>query len=858
MPAAPTTWLLPSRHGFPEWAADHLRKAAAKDTDTDSDSALELMHHQRVVRAFLRGGAPYRGMLVFHGLGTGKSCSAIAAAEALSEQGPKALANRRDVVVMLPASLRQNFVTEVTKCGSRAFQLQRWRWQLVPADDAGFLEACARLSVDPRKARRNAGGVLVPDADTGVPFASLPDRQKEQVRRQVDWMVRARYTFVNYNGNPLRTPAFAEGQKNPFSGKVVVIDEVHNLISMATGSGSTGPRLFELLTAAEDVKIIALSGTPIINSPHELAYLVALLKGATEVYRVRGAVRQLRVQLLKDLRVDMVHVDIPGQTVSYSLLPRGYRWTGPERSGIVADVEDDGRNRGSPSERRFPLPLDQEEFAAAFVRMNPVPQLLHEQTLRTRLMACISYFHTYDPRVYPTLRPMQVRRVTMSDHQVKLYEDARYAERVLETKSQRQRQMKKAGAKSSSLFGSDEASVYRVFSRAVCNFAFPENVKRPWPSNLRRMLREEEREGAELPTSDTEYERRVEAAVAAVTPSKLTGSSLARLSPKYVEIVDALRASPGPALVYSQFRKVEGLRMLALALRANGFAELKLKKDSGDEWRLDVPRADLDKPKFVVFSSGAGDKERTRLLLHVFNSELDMLPPGLRADLKSLSKKRDNNLHGGLVKALMITQSGAEGISLRNVRQVHLLEPYWNDIRTKQVIGRAVRAHSHDALPKTERVVDVFMYVAVMSARQMEESFTIRKHDRGQTSDEYIMDVAGRKAVVTDRIAEAMRAAAFDCRLYAATGAADRCHDPAQLLLGEDDGDGAKVSSLALEDDLRSEDAAAARERRVPHVEVNGVRYVTDAAGLLYDEREYAQGRRVVVGQVTEAGVDML
>ena len=37
----------------------------------------------------------------------------------------------------------------------------------------------------------------------------------------------------------------------------------------------------------------------------------------------------------------------------------------------------------------------------------------------------------------------------------------------------------------------------------------------------------------------------------------------------------------------------------------------------------------------------------------------------------------------------MITQSGSEGISLKNVRQVHLLEPYWNMIRMDQVIGRA-------------------------------------------------------------------------------------------------------------------------------------------------------------------------
>ena len=39
----------------------------------------------------------------------------------------------------------------------------------------------------------------------------------------------------------------------------------------------------------------------------------------------------------------------------------------------------------------------------------------------------------------------------------------------------------------------------------------------------------------------------------------------------------------------------------------------------------------------------------------------------------------------------MITASGAEGTSLRNVRFVHLVDPYWHPVRREQVIGRARR-----------------------------------------------------------------------------------------------------------------------------------------------------------------------
>ena len=56
----------------------------------------------------------------------------------------------------------------------------------------------------------------------------------------------------------------------------------------------------------------------------------------------------------------------------------------------------------------------------------------------------------------------------------------------------------------------------------------------------------------------------------------------------------------------------------------------------------------------------------------------------------------------------MITASGAEGISLKNVRYVHITEPYWHPVRIEQVIGRARRICSHKNLPEQYRTVEVF------------------------------------------------------------------------------------------------------------------------------------------------------
>ena len=49
------------------------------------------------------------------------------------------------------------------------------------------------------------------------------------------------------------------------------------------------------------------------------------------------------------------------------------------------------------------------------------------------------------------------------------------------------------------------------------------------------------------------------------------------------------------------------------------------------------------------------------------------------------------NINGEYIQVMIISESGAEGISLTCVRQVHILEPFWNNVRVDQVFGRAIR-----------------------------------------------------------------------------------------------------------------------------------------------------------------------
>ena len=72
---------------------------------------------------------------------------------------------------------------------------------------------------------------------------------------------------------------------------------------------------------------------------------------------------------------------------------------------------------------------------------------------------------------------------------------------------------------------------------------------------------------------------------------------------------------------------------------------------------------------------------------------------------------------------------------------MHVTEPYWNDIRIQQVIGRAIRFKSHINLPEKDRDVSVYIYMAVYDKdTKIDEG--IKKRDGKFTTDESIYKMA--------------------------------------------------------------------------------------------------------------------
>ena len=265
-------------------------------------------------------------------------------------------------------------------------------------------------------------------------------------------------------------------------------------------------------------------------------------------------------------------------------------------------------------------------------------------------------------------------------------------------------------------------------------------------------------------------------------PQFLAEAKLGSYSPKFAAILERIldEKNVGLHLLYSSFRTLEGIGILRLILLQNGFAEFKLVKTSDGEWAMDEGKegADAGKPRFALYT-GTETAEEKEIVRNVYNGAWDMVPPNIAKKLEERDPDGKKNVMGAVIKVLMITASGAEGINLKNTRYVHIVEPYWNMVRVDQVVGRARRICSHEELPPELRTVEVFIYLSVFSEKQKTDRnyIDLMNQDTSRfdetipvTTDETLYEISVQKNKINQRILEVVKQSSVDCALYNPTG----------------------------------------------------------------------------------------
>ena len=289
----------------------------------------------------------------------------------------------------------------------------------------------------------------------------------------------------------------------------------------------------------------------------------------------------------------------------------------------------------------------------------------------------------------------------------------------------------------------------------------------------------DELEGDELleTMGDNEYKKLITETMnylRAHKQSLLTPDGLLTYSPKFLAMLENIEdpEHPGLHLVYSQFRTMEGIGIFAITLEANGFSQFKIKRTGADGWEINMSEEEMGKPCYALYT-GTEDAEEREIIRNIYNGAWDYIPNNIATQLRARSS---NNNMGEIIKVLMITSAGSEGINLRNTRYVHIMEPYWHPVRSEQVIGRARRICSHQSLPVELQTVEVFIYIMVFTKKQLDSEYAIelKLSDTSklapflpQSSDQKLYEISTIKEQLTSQLLIGIKEAAIDCATHA-------------------------------------------------------------------------------------------
>lgn len=694
------SYLLPNNKQFVNWVTDKYDKV--RKIKGEDEGEKPLFPHQRFIREYMGIKTPYRGLLLYHGLGSGKTRSGVTPCEVHR-------AHRVKILVILPATLRPTWYNEIKMWGN--------------------------------------SDVRRPDD-----YSQLSPKEQEKIDAKLDDRINQYYTFVSYNAsNAVSQLKKAVG--SVLRHRFVVVDEVHNLVSMMVSSSSKQGRAFyKTLMDAVDCKFLFLSATPLLNFPFELGIMFNILRGY------------------------MTH---NGQ--KYSLFPE-----------------------------------DEVEFETYFVNYT-TKKIINPKLFKKRISGLVSYYYGAKGDVYPDLIMYPPTKVEFSDHQFSQYSDARLMEIEKEKQSAISKNKKLlanlSGKKTKNDKNSKKAqvsSLFRVYSRQFSNFSFPPKIRRPYPSafsnlvatklhsnpkhwnqsqvdefkklfnnnnelytkfqikfasikdeGLRTQLVTDtiQEQGGDI-SEFSEVTSEEERFIYANTDQKVSSTyddainkslqlldlnadiyfneMLDQLSPKMDAIYRNLMEGDGhdgPALVYSNFRRLEGVEIFSRVLKARGFEPLPYNQINS----LNIEKY-VGKNRYVIYS-GSEDLEIRDHILSIFNHPL--------------------NKEGKIARVFLGTSAAAEGISLKNTRQVHILEPHWNNVRIQQVIGRARRIFSHHGLDVSKRRVFVYLYHSVLSDKQK------KKFVEDVSTDETIFNIARDKEIINAQFLQLLKDGAVDCKLNA-------------------------------------------------------------------------------------------
>jgi hypothetical protein len=608
----------------------------------EDQGTFEVTPVQRFVANFMSPKTPYMSALLYHGVGVGKTCAAVQIMEAWLEHFP-----HQQVILIAPPTIQQGFFRTI-------FDISK---------------VVIGHGNEPNTASQCTGTTYLKLTNM------LYERNPVAIEKEVNKMIKKRFkvlayiSFANYirdliQGVPGKTDEQNEIYKkrairNAFSGKLLIVDEAHNLRDIAEGEDAVvdvggkaekgdaaggkllTPFLRDVLMYSEGMKFCALTATPMYNSYREIVFMLNLL-------------------LMNDKKATLTEVDLFDR--EGRLLEKG-----SERLSLIA--------------RRYVSFMRGENPLSFPVRLFP------EQI--TPLLA----YPTLNPRRTPILEEDRDYYRRLPLFPVPLQGHALQASRVFMNALS-----PGGGINTIDLQGLIHAG----------NIVFPATESTQgdtYEAYFRRT-----NEGALLSVFHREMESGEVRYRSKVPPSWLAVGALASYSPKFDALIQRIRTAEGCIFLYTRFVS-GGAVPLCLALEANGYTPFGRKKSL----LMDGIQAEGGRQ-----CASCSRKEREHAgASHAFSPAYYGVLTGDTAlsphNEETITAQRSfENASGKIMKVIIGSQIASEGVDLRFVRETHVLDSWFHLNKTEQILGRAIRYLSHCALPLEKRNNTVYLYVATL------------------------------------------------------------------------------------------------------------------------------------------------
>ena len=770
-----------------------------KQADALASVDFELQPHQAFVKNFLSSQTPYNSLLLYHGLGTGKTCSSIGVCEEMRDY-MKQMGITKRIIIVASENVQDNF--KIQLFDERKLKLVDGIWNI---------KACI-------------GNKLLKEINP----MNMKGISKEKVVSQIKSLINTYYIFLGYvqfANYIIKTMNYSEeiekqkfdktnkktlGEKskirklketkielnkriiqrlrNEFDNRLIVIDEVHNIRKANDNENKKVAVNLELLVkSAQNMRFLLLSATPMYNSYKEIVWLLNLMN--TNDRRGRVEVRDI--------------FDKNGTIKNEELLTR-------KSTGYVSFVR--GENPYTFPYRVYPSEFAKDKTFPAIkypsYQMN-LKKIKHEDKKRilslylTTLTDCNNcgkcQYCAYKYIIY-NLRNKSFSITTKTGvvKEMPSFENMEtFGYTLLQTPLE-------------SLIISYPVPGLKEVLDEIPSESFSEDFSPSFSESSELNEEEEEAPGPVKETSeevdnesektlvDTSTKTLVDSAnkggnssssskhARHIDPHQLTGKlGLERMmnfvdtksppakgnfeykkttisnygkifskevignySAKIKSIIDNIvnpetgSVSDGIILIYSQYID-SGLIPVALALEELGFTRFG---DKGANSLFKTPPTEVVDVRTLKPPQDKKDFMPARYSMITGDLRIS---PNNDFEVKGLTN--DNNKDGNKIKIVLISKAGSEGIDFKFIRQVHILDPWYNMNRAEQIIGRAVRNFSHKDLPFKKRNVEIFLYGTILG-ENIEEA-----------ADLYVYRVAEYKAIQIGKVTRVLKETAVDC-----------------------------------------------------------------------------------------------